>query len=269
MNDLDYEVQVSPRAHHPRLRMSARDGLVVVVPEGFDQTRIPAIMDRRRDWIRRNERRLAEQRKFLVPTPPGGPPERILLRVIGEEWGVDYRQTDAATVTTVERLGKRLLVYGSIERDNAVIDALRRWLSRKARQHLVPWLARLASEHGFDVSSIAVRSQRTRWASCSSRKTISINTRLLFLPEPLVRYAMLHELAHTVEMNHGPRFWATMQSMDPLYKVNDAELRAAWRLVPDWMKLGSDAKPEASPLTFPTPTGRAGEARAAQITGSH
>ena len=63
-------------------------------------------------------------------------------------------------------------------------------------------------------------------------RTISLNVRLLFLPEPLVRYVLLHELAHTQKMNHSSFFWAIVQTLEPDYQRLDAELRSAWRAIP-------------------------------------
>ena len=146
------------------------DGLTIIVPEGFDQSRIPGILNKKRDWLRRVEQRLQEQRKFLLPDPLGRLPERITLRVIGEEWAVDYRVTAAKGVSAVERPGNRLLVVGDIDNEQAVRASLQRWLSRKAHQHLVPWLRRLAGENQFKVDKFTVKSQRTRWASCSARR---------------------------------------------------------------------------------------------------
>jgi predicted metal-dependent hydrolase len=236
MTPASYEIRVSPRAKHPRLKMSARDGLVVVIPDGFDEARIPEIVGSKRDWIRRTEERFQVEAKFLVPHPPAASPERITLRVIGEEWGVDYRATNTSSVTVGERPGNQLLVFGDVENQAATREALRRWLSRKTHQHIAPWVRRLAHDHGFDVSKIVVKSQRTRWASCSAKKTISLNLLLMFLPEPVVRYAILHELAHTREMNHGPRYWAVVNGIAPGYEVLDEELRRSWRLVPEWIR---------------------------------
>jgi len=231
-----HRVRVSQRAKYPRLKMSARDGLVVVVPDGFDQWRIPFMLESKREWIKRAELRLAAQTKFLVRQTNGARPERITLRVIGQEWRVDYRPTDASRVTSVERPGQRLLVYGAVSDDDATREALRRWLARKTREHIGPWLLRLARDHGFNVTQVLVRSQRTRWASCSAGKTISLNVRLLFLPEQVVRYVLLHELAHTRVMNHGTGYWATLHGLEPNYRSLDDELRSAWQLIPDWIK---------------------------------
>jgi predicted metal-dependent hydrolase len=231
-----YQVRVSSRAKYPRLKMSAREGLVVVVPDGFDESRIPAVLDEKRAWIHRSEERLREQAKFLVPQPAGMLPERISLRAIGEEWSVEYRRTNSARVTAAERLGRRLLVYGAVDRDQAVRDALRRWLSRKTREHIAPWLEALSRDRRLPFAVVAVRSQRTRWASCSTKGTISLNARLMFLPHHLVRYALLHELAHTEHMNHNRRYWLLLQSLEPNYLTLDRELRDAWRLVPEWIR---------------------------------
>ncbi len=236
MTPVSYEIRVSSRAKYPRLKMSARDGLVVVIPDGFDEARIPAVVEGKREWIRRNEERLRDHLKFLVHQAPGALPERILLRVIGEEWSVEYRRTGSPSVTAAERPGRRLLIYGDVDRDEAVRGALRRWLCRKTREHVTPWLETLSQDRGLPFGVVAVRSQRTRWASCSPKGTISLNMRLMFLPHHLVRYALLHELAHTEEMNHSRRYWTFLGSLEPNYRALDQELRDAWRLVPDWIR---------------------------------
>ena len=239
MRAIDYQVRVSSRAKHPRLKLSAHDGLVVIVPNGFDVTRIPSVVESKREWIHRSEERLREESKFLLSEHAGQPPERIALQAIGQDWSVAYRKTDAANVTAVERSGTQLLTYGAILDDALVLQALQRWLSRKTREHLAPWLTSVGRQHGLEVASVTVRNQRTRWASCSTRGTISLNLRLLFLPPELVRYALIHELAHLHEMNHSRRYWTFLESVEPNYRAFDSELRAAWRLVPEWIRPSS------------------------------
>jgi predicted metal-dependent hydrolase len=129
-----------------------------------------------------------------------------------------------------------LLVYGDVDRDQAVRDALRRWLSRKTREHVAPWLEALSQDRRLPFGVVTVRSQRTRWASCSPKGTISLNIRLMFLPYQLVRYVLLHELAHIDEMNHSRRYWMLLESLEPNYRELDGELRRAWQLVPEWLR---------------------------------
>jgi len=83
-------------------------------------------------------------------------------------------------------------------------------LRRKAQSVLPGQLAELAELHGFKYSNVRIRKSRTRWGSCSSKGTISLSLYLSLLPEHLVEYVLLHELCHTVQMNHSPAFWTLL-----------------------------------------------------------
>jgi Predicted metal-dependent hydrolase len=80
-------------------------------------------------------------------------------------------------------------------------------LRYKAKQFLPGELERLAKEHGFVYKEIKIRKSKTRWGSCSSKLTISLSIYLMLLPQHLIEYILLHELCHTVHMNHGTAFW--------------------------------------------------------------
>lgn len=80
-------------------------------------------------------------------------------------------------------------------------------LRRRAQLILPARLAELAHSHGFQYSDVKIRKSRSRWGSCSTKKTISLSLYLMLLPEHLIEYVLLHELCHTVQMNHGPAFW--------------------------------------------------------------
>ncbi len=77
----------------------------------------------------------------------------------------------------------------------------------KAKRHLTQRLNKLAKEHGFKFNRIYIRSQKTRWGSCSHRNNISLNIKLMLVPKDLVDYVVLHELVHTRIHNHSKSFW--------------------------------------------------------------
>lgn len=83
-------------------------------------------------------------------------------------------------------------------------------LRRKAQSILPSQLAELAKLHGFSYAGVNIRKSRTRWGSCSSKKIINLSLYLSLLPEHLIEYVLLHELCHTVQMNHSPAFWALL-----------------------------------------------------------
>ncbi len=225
----EYKLRVSKRAKYARLQMSLRDGLVVVVPKGFDQKRIPELLEKKRSWIEKASRQYAAQRRMA---PQEKKPGRIDLRGIEEEWRVEYRT--GASQRVLERPGNRLWIPDSdLE---SIQAALQRWLRRKAHRHLKPWLWHLAEENGFRVRRIFIKAQRTRWGSCSEKKNINLNMKLLFLPEDLVRYVLLHELCHTVHLNHSKKFWALVATHEPRYAARRKALRGAWKYVPAWVE---------------------------------
>lgn len=83
-----------------------------------------------------------------------------------------------------------------------------------------------SEQHGFDPGPITIRDQRTRWGSCSARGALSFNYRIVFLPERLADYIVVHELCHLRELNHGPRFWRLLESILPDSELRREELRA-------------------------------------------
>lgn len=90
-------------------------------------------------------------------------------------------------------------------------------LRRRASKELPPVLLALAQAHGITVSAISVRNQRSRWGSCSSRGSITLNWRLILVPEYVREYVMVHELMHRRELNHSKRFWRHVAAACPRY----------------------------------------------------
>ena len=71
-------------------------------------------------------------------------------------------------------------------------------------------IARLSAQAGLPFHSLKINTSKGRWGSCSTRGDINLSCSLMLLPEHLADYVILHELCHTVEMNHSPRFWALL-----------------------------------------------------------
>jgi predicted metal-dependent hydrolase len=99
---------------------------------------------------------------------------------------------------------------------SAIIKALR----KEAKSYLPKRLSYLAKQYGFSYQSVRFSHASSRWGSCSSNKTISLNIALMKLDFNLIDYVLIHELAHTVQMNHSDAFWTIVHSIDTNYKVN-------------------------------------------------
>lgn len=86
-------------------------------------------------------------------------------------------------------------------------------LRHEAKRILPERLMRFARQYKFTVNGIKIQNSKTRWGSCSTRKAINLSFHLMLLPQHLIDYVLLHELCHTVEMNHSDRFWNLMNQV--------------------------------------------------------
>ena len=85
---------------------------------------------------------------------------------------------------------------------------------RSEAKRILPGRVReLAKLHGFEVGNIKINKSRSRWGSCSIEKNINLSYFCMMLPNQLIELIILHELCHTVEMNHGDRFWALLDKV--------------------------------------------------------
>jgi len=242
---MEYTIRRSSRARHVWLRFSPAGDLVVVLPVGYDARRVPSLLKERYEWVEKTEARLRQRRAEAEARQPTSIPESIQFAATGEEWIVRWCSCPERRTTVRETSDGVLEVVGNTDDMSACRDALRRWLVRAVRRRLEPWLRELGDGLGFRVGRVSIRSQRTRWASCSRRGDISLNVRLLFVKSELARHVLLHELCHTRQMNHSDKFWALLTSHDSECLRHRRELRDAWGLVPAWLSDG----PANGPMT--------------------
>lgn len=92
---------------------------------------------------------------------------------------------------------------------NAVMRAMR----KKAEEYLPPLVQYWSSLFDLPYNKVTISKARSRWGSCSSKRDISLSFYLMLLPAHLMDYVILHELAHTREMNHGPKFWELLNQL--------------------------------------------------------
>ena len=185
-------------------------------------------MSEHREWIERQRRRSAPMADWPLP------PTVLELTALGEQWSCAI-QPGSGRARVRELHGRELRLSGRVEDLPAVRHALLGWLTVHARRRFEAPLRALGRQMGVEPGTLQVRCQRTRWGSCSRSGTISLNVCLLFQSAAVLRYLMIHELAHLRHMNHSVRFWADVARHEPDWKPLDRELLQGWRRVPSWM----------------------------------
>lgn len=232
MTRAEFELRVSRRARRLRIDVSARRGVVVVVPEGTPRDIVERFVEARRAWIHR-ARDEVEAEAAALARPDETVPARLELRALGVSYPVERVSGERARVTCARG---RVRVAGA-EDEQAARAALAHWLKGVARRRLGARLRTLADDHDLRFARLTVRGQRSRWASCSGRGTISLNYKLLFLPPALVDHVLLHELAHTRHLDHSTRFWRLLARLDPHWRAHHTELARATRWLPAWVEM--------------------------------
>lgn len=98
-------------------------------------------------------------------------------------------------------------------------------LIRQAKEAIPPRVFHYAQILGVGFGRITIRTQHSRWGSCSSAGNLTFNCLLMLAPEAVLDYVIVHELCHRKEMNHSPRFWAEVENVLPDYRVQKAWLK--------------------------------------------
>ena len=204
-----------PRARRYLLRLRADKTVVVTVPRRGSLEFARQFAASRRGWLEKQWRILAAR---PAPPPVLRPGMEALLR--GRRVALEAREQ-----------GGRLEIWFDNQRVQAVAPeenlrpALEQYLRALARRELADRAGELARQHGAPMRRVMVRNQRSRWGSCSVRGTISLNWRLIQVPETVRDYIILHELTHLRHPNHSARFWSAVEQVCPDYRAAEAWLK--------------------------------------------
>lgn len=113
-----------------------------------------------------------------------------------------------------------------VARRSHATEAHYRTHRERARALVHERLEHWSTHYECSYGRVAIRDQRTRWGSCSSKQNLNFNYRIIFLPPHLADYIIVHEVCHLLELNHGPQFWALVARACPEYVAHIHELRS-------------------------------------------
>jgi hypothetical protein len=99
------------------------------------------------------------------------------------------------------------------------------YLRQAGKRYLELRTRELAAQYGFKVNGITVKNIKSRWGSCSTKNNINLNLRLMMADKKVIDYVIIHELCHTIEMNHSESFWKLVESIIPDYKQSKNYLK--------------------------------------------
>ncbi|MBB4268048.1 M48 family metallopeptidase [Roseospira visakhapatnamensis] len=193
--------RVNPRARRIALKVDThQDRVILVLPHRRHLKAADAFLDSKRDWL---AARLAD------PPPAVVLADGAVVPLLGEPCRL--RHCPGAR-RGVWREGREILVSGAPEHlPRRVTD----WLRVQARAEISARVKAHAESLGVTPGRITLRDTRSRWGSCASSGALSFCWRLVMAPPWVLDYVTAHEVAHLREMNHGPAFWAHVETLTP------------------------------------------------------
>jgi predicted metal-dependent hydrolase len=216
-NRVPVSFRESRRARHYTIYVRSDGTVTITVPRRGSIAGAQRFLESRRAWIARTLQKLRSR-----PAPP-------------KVWqaGTEVFYRGKRVVIRIDTHGSQpgLGVYldqefcGFARNDGDVRSLVEGRLQKIAVIELTQRVQDLAAQHQSPVRRITVRDQRSRWGSCSPQGTISLNWRLVQLPNEVRDYVILHELMHFREMNHSRRFWAHVARACPNYEEHERWLK--------------------------------------------
>lgn len=224
----------SVRAKRMSLLVDPHEGLVIVLPKRFTQKQGLAFLNSQRAWIEKHLKdgviKTQEQLKNQFALP-----QKVALTSINQEWPIEYVSIKAAKTVSFKSKPDRLLFYGNVLNFKPCIPHITHWLKQQAKTYLPEMLQLVAKNCQLSYRKVSIRAQKTRWGSCNIDKDIQLNYKLLLMPEDVVNYVMVHELCHTIHMNHSNAFWRLVADYLPNYQAQIKALKNAHLLLPKWL----------------------------------
>jgi predicted metal-dependent hydrolase len=216
---LEYRIKRSDRALHARILVDA-DGVQVVVPRHFPLRKVEPFVQEKRPWIERTLRRMRESESEFPPARVQAGGE---IPYLGERLALNVRTEARRSRAHVARRGSELRV--ALPPDVGLRKALEAWYRRQARTEVAVRLDAAVARAGRSYTTLQIRGQRTRWASCSTSGAMSFNWRLLLAPAEILDYVVEHEVTHLDIQDHSARFWRLLGSRSPGWREHEAWLR--------------------------------------------
>lgn len=205
------------------VRLAPARGIWVNVPWGVSQRQIMDFLREKKTWILENQKSVEQYEKDTgVGLKIGAeiPTKLHLLKIVAT----------SAETPSYHLEGKQITLFIPEATDfkkieNIVQQFLIHIYELESRQYLPPRVKYYAEKYGFHYRRLSFRNNLSNWGSCSAADHISLNIKLMKLPDEIIDYVILHELCHTVEKNHSAAFWKLVESVCPHWEKLRGRLR--------------------------------------------
>jgi predicted metal-dependent hydrolase len=216
-----YTVKRSLRAKRIRLEVRPQTGLTVIVPHYYKIRQLPRLLKSKERWISNN---LAKYRHLQSVSAGKEFKSGDTVPYLGRDLElVKWKNHSGAGSITLEV--NTLVVSAKLFKNGILELALEQWYRTEAAKLISERIDKLSSQMGISYKRIVIRGQKTRWGSCSRKRNLNFNWKLIMAPESVIDYVIIHELTHLKEMNHSKRFWELVVQYCPRWREHKKWLK--------------------------------------------
>jgi len=219
---ITYSIKISNKAKNARLEIRPGTGLLVILPKYYGIPGVPELLAANKRWL------LQKLPVIKVMRLANSSPEIKIgdkIMFLGRDFTlVNHDGCKSDTETSMDN--ENLLINLPFNISDNPEDMLTQWYKKQAISVIDRRVKELSVKTGVDYNKVTVRSQRTRWGSCSQKRNLSFNWKLVMLPRLVLDYVVIHELLHIREMNHSRKFWELVYQYCPDYKKHRKWLRS-------------------------------------------
>jgi predicted metal-dependent hydrolase len=219
VRSLRCELRKSKRTRRINLRLKSTDFALLTFPSRMAWATAEKFLMDHQDWLERKSQQFPVPISMRKYFDDGG---KICLgpSMVESKVSLSFDEYTDRPLISLENQQIGIRVPRSGEEDGMIKLACR----KLAYQFLPGWLEWAENYAGLYSKKLRIGDQRTRWGSCSPKGTLSLNWRIILLPQELGSYVIFHELAHLAQMNHSPKFWQKLEEFVPNAKAVDRKL---------------------------------------------
>ena len=196
------------------LHISSTGELIIRAPLHYSNDLILNFVEEKKDWIRKKQEQVVQGLKSISENSlkPGSK-----IPFLGDFYKISINNDMKESV---------IFDNGFYFKSEEIIHySMVKWYKKEA-QNIIPGIAECEGrKFNLEIAKVKINSAKRRWGSCTSKKNINFSWRLVLLPEEVIHYVVIHELAHLIELNHSKKFWEVVGRLLPNYKLYENWLK--------------------------------------------
>ncbi len=213
-----YEMRRSRRSRYLRLTITPDKQALLTLPRGFSEKQGLEFLQEKADWVGQQLKTRRKKRVGLMAYLQKKP--NLSFDGSRAELNISFTESRSSISWDAKKKTVNLFLNSKHPLEDQLANLMRRFASRV----IPPQVYWAAEKYQLEVNRVTVRDQSTQWGSCSGKRTLSLNWRLVLLPPELQEYIILHELAHLTHFDHSEDFWSLLRQYDPKARAHDRRI---------------------------------------------